>query len=344
MSIKSLLSLPILLFLLIISIVGAIFLGAYQTSFAEIGQAMVNFLNGKNNAITYLIFHIRLPRILLAGLVGGGLAIAGAAIQGLFRNPLAEPSLIGITSGAMLFAVSSIVLMGSFLATFSAIFQQATVSIFAFIGGLSTTYLVYFLSSKHGRTNVMTMLLAGIAITAFAAAITGIFIFLSDDQQLRDITFWSLGSVSSASWIQLGITAPIVLIGTFLLNTHAKSLNAILLGEKEATYLGIKVEKVKSQIILITALIVGVSIAMTGIIGFVGLIIPHFLRLIFGTDYRFLLKGSALLGAIFLIITDTLARTIIAPAELPIGILTALVGAPFFLWLLLQMQRKNSEL
>jgi iron complex transport system permease protein len=330
MSIKSLLSLPILLFLLIISIVGAIFLGAYQTSFAEIGQAMMNFLNGKNNAITYLIFHIRLPRILLAGLVGGGLAIAGAAIQGLFRNPLAEPSLIGITSGAMLFAVSSIVLMGSFLATFSAIFQQATVSIFAFIGGLSTTYLVYFLSSKHGRTNVMTMLLAGIAITAFAAAITGIFIFLSDDQQLRDITFWSLGSVSSASWIQLGITAPIVLIGTFLLNTHAKSLNAILLGEKEATYLGIKVEKVKSQIILITALIVGVSIAMTGIIGFVGLIIPHFLRLIFGTDYRFLLKGSALLGAIFLIITDTLARTIIAPAELPIGILTALVGAPFF--------------
>jgi iron complex transport system permease protein len=344
MSIKSLLSLPILLFLLIISIVGAIFLGAYQTSFAEIGQAMMNFLNGKNNAITYLIFHIRLPRILLAGLVGGGLAIAGAAIQGLFRNPLAEPSLIGITSGAMLFAVSSIVLMGSFLATFSAIFQQATVSIFAFIGGLSTTYLVYFLSSKHGRTNVMTMLLAGIAITAFAAAITGIFIFLSDDQQLRDITFWSLGSVSSASWIQLGITAPIVLIGTFLLNTHAKSLNAILLGEKEATYLGIKVEKVKSQIILITALIVGVSIAMTGIIGFVGLIIPHFLRLIFGTDYRFLLKGSALLGAIFLIIADTLARTIIAPAELPIGILTALVGAPFFLWLLLQMQRKNSEL
>ncbi|MFT6936903.1 MAG: iron complex transport system permease protein, partial [Saprospiraceae bacterium] len=302
MSIKSLLSLPILLFLLIISIIGATFLGAYQTSFAEVGQAMVNSLNGKNNAITYLIFHIRLPRILLAGLVGGGLAVAGAAIQGLFRNPLAEPSLIGITSGAMLFAVSSIVLMGSFLATFSAIFQQATVSIFAFIGGLLTTYLVYFLSSKHGRTNVMTMLLAGIAITAFAAAITGIFIFLSDDQQLRDITFWSLGSVSSASWIQLGITAPIVLIGTFLLNTHAKSLNAILLGEKEATYLGIKVEKVKSQIILITALIVGVSIAMTGIIGFVGLIIPHFLRLIFGTDYRFLLKGSALLGAIFLII------------------------------------------
>lgn len=344
MSIKSLLSLPILLFLLIISIIGATFLGAYQTSFAEVGQAMVSFLSGKNNTITYLIFHIRLPRILLASLVGGGLAVAGAAIQGLFRNPLAEPSLIGITSGAMLFAVSSIVLMGSVLATFSAIFQQATVSIFAFIGGLLTTYLVYFLSSKHGRTNVMTMLLAGIAITAFAGAITGIFIFLSDDQQLRDITFWSLGSVSSASWIQLGITAPIVLIGTFLLNTHAKSLNAILLGEKEATYLGIKVEKVKSQIILITALIVGVSIAMTGIIGFVGLIIPHFLRLIFGTDYRFLLKGSALLGAIFLIIADTLARTIIAPAELPIGILTALVGAPFFLWLLLQMQRKNSEL
>ena len=341
MSIKSILSLPVLLGLLICSIIGAIFLGAYQISFSEVVQAMVNFLNGKNNTITYLIFHIRLPRILLAGVVGGGLAIAGAAIQGLFRNPLAEPSLIGITSGAMLFAVTAIMLMGSVLASFTALFLQATISIFAFVGGLLTTYLVYFLSSKQGRTNVLTMLLAGIAISALAAAIVGFFITISDDQQLRSITFWTLGSVSGATWIQLAITAPIVIIGTFILSSYAKALNAILLGEKEAIYIGIAVEQVKSRIIFITALIVGVSIAMTGIIGFVGLIIPHFLRLIFGTDYRFLLKGSALLGAIFLILTDTLARTIVAPAELPIGILTALIGAPFFLWLLLRAQRKT---
>ncbi len=344
MSFKDLLSLPVLLLLLIISIISALFFGAFQTSAQEVGQAVMNFLNGQQDPTSFLIIHIRLPRILLAGLVGGGLAIAGAAIQGLFRNPLAEPSLIGITSGAMLFAVLSIVMLSSLLAPFAAVFQQASIAIFAFVGGLLTTYLVYFLSSRQGRTNVMTMLLAGVAITAFAAAITGIFIFQSNDEQLRDITFWSLGSFSAASWIQLCITAPIITIGTIILNRYAKALNAILLGEKEAIYLGVEVEQVKSRIIFITALIVGVAIAMTGIIGFVGLVIPHFLRLVLGTDYRYLLKGSVLLGAVFMIATDTLARTIIAPAELPIGILTAMIGAPFFLWLLIRTQHKNFSL
>lgn len=343
-SAKLLFRLPILILLLGLSIIGSTLLGAYQASLAEIGQSIARLLSGEQNATAFLLLHIRLPRILLAGLVGAGLSIAGAAIQGLFRNPLAEPSLIGITSGAMLFAVLSIVSMGTLLASVSAVFQQASVAIFSFVGGLLTTYLVYFLSSRKGRTNVMTMLLAGIAITAFAAAIKGIFIYLSDDQQLRDITFWSLGSLSAASWTQLTIIAPIILLGTVLLSQHARALNAIMLGEKEATYLGVEVEKVKSRIILITALLVGVSIAMSGIIGFVGLVIPHFLRLIKGTDYRYLLRASALLGAVFLICTDTLARTLIAPAELPIGILTAMVGAPFFLWLLLRTQRKTFAL
>ncbi|MEM9819475.1 MAG: iron ABC transporter permease [Bacteroidota bacterium] len=331
-------SLPFLSGLLIVIMISALCFGAYALNVSEIWASVVHQTNEQAH---FLILNIRLPRILLAAVTGAGLAIAGAAIQGLFRNPLADQTLIGVTSGAMLFAVLAIVFMGSFLASLSDFFRQSIVAIFAFIGGLITTYFVYFLAKKEGKTLVMTMLLAGIAISAFAAAITGIFIYISDEAQLRDITFWSLGSFSGASWVQLLIIAPITLIGCFLLHRYARSLNAILLGEKEAVYLGISVERVKSNIIFLTAMIVGVCIAMSGIIGFVGLIIPHFLRLLHSTDYRYLLRSSALLGAIFLVLADTLARTIIAPAELPIGILTAIIGAPFFLWLLLRTQREK---
>ncbi len=337
-SLNDILSLPALGILLLLSMGGALFFGAYPMSLGEVWSSVVQSNHEQGN---FLIWHIRLPRILMAALTGAGLAVAGAAIQGLFRNPLADPSLIGVTSGAMLFAVLAIVLMGSLLADAAAILQQATVAIFAFVGGVVTTYFVYFLSRRQGKTYVMTMLLAGIAISAFAAAITGVFIYLSDDQQLRDITFWSLGSFSGASWTHFFITAPVIGLGIVLLNRYARALNAILLGEMEAAYLGIPVEQVKSRIILLTALMVGVCIANSGIIGFVGLIVPHFLRLLKGTDYRYLLKSSALVGAIFLVLADTLSRTIIAPAELPIGILTAMVGAPFFLWLLLRTQQEK---
>ena len=324
--------------ILLITLVGALFFGAYSMRFGEVWAAI---FEASQDSTRFLILNIRLPRILLTALTGAGLAISGAAIQGLFRNPLADQTLIGVTSGAMLFAVLSIVLMGSLLTAFAEVFRQASVAIFAFAGGVATTYLVYFLSRKEGKTYVMTMLLAGIAITAFAGAITGVFIYLSDDQQLRDITFWSMGSFSGANWIQTGIVVPLILGGIFLLNRYAKALNAILLGEREATYLGIPVEQTKSRIILLTSLIAGVCIAMSGIIGFVGLIVPHLLRLLKGTDYHYLLKSSAIVGAIFLVLADTLARTIIAPAELPIGILTATVGAPFFLWLLIRSQQKS---
>lgn len=338
---KLFLSLPSLTALLVCALAANLFFGAYAMSAGEVAASIIG--QGSEQG-QYLILNIRLPRILLAAFTGAGLAVCGAAIQGLFRNPLADQTLIGVTSGAMLFAVLSIVFMGSILAGFTELFRQASVAIFAFIGGLGTTYLVYFLSRRKGRTQVTTMLLAGIAISAFAAAITGVFIYLSDDQQLRDITFWSLGSFGGASWMQLIIVAPIVSIGLLLLYSYARSLNAILLGEAEAAYLGIPVEKVKTNIILLTALIIGVCIAMSGMIGFVGLVIPHFLRLLKGSDYRYLLKGSALVGAVFLVLADTLARTIVAPAELPIGILTALVGAPFFLWLLLRSQQTKFAL
>lgn len=227
------------------------------------------------------------------------------------------------------------------MAAVTGIFQQFIVVVFAFIGGISTTYLVYFLSRKNGKTYVMTMLLAGVAITALAGAVTGVFIYLSDDQQLRDITFWSLGSFSGTSWTHLIIALPIVLPGIFLLDRYANSLNAIMLGEHEAQYLGVNVEKVKTNIILLTSVIVGVCIAMSGIIGFVGLVIPHFIRLLNGSDYRELMKFSALGGAIFMILADNVARVIIAPAELPIGILSALIGGPFFLWLLVRVKKEQ---
>lgn len=329
---------PVLSGVLCIVIVAALFLGAYSMSFQEIIGVLLGNVEGSGQ---YLILNIRLPRILLSAVIGAGLAIAGAAIQGLFRNPLADQSLIGVTGGSMLFAVISIVFMGTWLASVSEILRQASVAFFAFMGGLLTTYGVYFIARKQGRTQVLTMLLAGIAISALTAAITGVFIYISDDQQLRDITFWSLGSFSAANWIQVVITVCIVSSAVYFLLRYAKALNAILLGEHEALFMGISVENVKTRVILLSSLIVGVCIAMCGIIGFVGLIIPHFLRLVHSSDYQYLLRSSALTGAIFLVVSDTIARTIIAPAELPIGILTALVGAPFFLWLIVRSQVKE---
>lgn len=332
-----LLSVPVLIGSLLATAAASLFVGAYALQPAEVWAAI---WPGQDDAAHFLLVHIRLPRILLAGTIGAGLAISGAAIQGLFRNPLADQTLIGVTSGAMLFAVLSIVLMSSVLALVSSFFRQASTAFLAFLGGLGTTYFVYFLARRRGRTEVTTMLLAGIAISAFAAAIAGVFIYLSDEQQLRDITFWSLGSVSAANWTQVTLTGPIVGLGIVVLRRHAHALNAILMGETEAFYLGIPVERVKRTVILITALIVGACIAMSGIIGFVGLIIPHLLRLLGKADYRFLLTRSALVGALFLIGADTLARTLLAPSELPIGLLTAMVGAPFFLWLLVRSQQK----
>lgn len=329
----------LLTLLLLICMVGSLFIGAYQIDWGKLlGRA-----EGQE-ATQFLLWHIRLPRVLLSGLIGAGLAIVGAAIQGMFRNPLADPTIIGVTSGAMLFAVLAIVLAGSVLAPLAKVLQHSLVALAAFAGGVITTYLVYFLSYRQGKVYVMTMLLAGIAISAFAAAISGLFIYMSDDQQLRDITFWSMGSLGGANWQQVQLAGPFILLAAYVLYRQARPLNALLLGEKEAAYLGVAVEKVKSRIILISSVVIGCCISMTGLIGFVGLIVPHFLRLIRGTDYRYLLPASALTGAVFLIVADAMARTIIAPAELPIGILTAIVGAPFFLWLLLRTQQEKAML
>jgi iron complex transport system permease protein len=312
--------------------------GAYDLALADLWSALTGRAEGMEQ---FLVWQVRIPRLLLAVVVGGALAMSGAATQGLFRNPLAEPTLIGATSGAMLFAVIMLVLSAELLAAFPLWVQQLGVSLAAFVGALLTTGLVYRLAAGRGRLNIATMLLAGIAIAALAGAITGLMIYQSDENQLRDITFWSLGSLGGANWFQVAIAAPVVLLGGYFLRRDALALNAFLLGEREAEQLGFDVRRVKQRVIVWVALIVGVCISLTGLIGFVGLVIPHLLRLWQGTDYRRLLLYSGLLGASFLLGADTLARTVVAPAELPIGILTALVGAPFFLWLLLRERRKN---
>lgn len=331
-------SVLLLLLLLVLTTAISCWVGAYDLSASVLGKALLGQASQLEN---YLVWQVRLPRLVLAILVGGGLAVTGAAIQGLFRNPLAEPTFIGITSGAMLFAVIALVFSYSILPCLPATGQQLAVSLAAFFGALLTTFMVYKVAVKGGTINVTTMLLAGIAVTSLAGAFTGLLIYQSDEKQLRDITFWTLGSLAGANWLQVAVCAPVTLLGSYFLQRDALALNALLLGEREAIQLGFQIDRIKRRIIVWTAFIVGVCISITGLIGFVGLVIPHLLRLWMGTDYRRLISCSLLLGASFLLVADSLARTLVAPAELPIGILTALVGAPFFIWLLIRNQQNQ---
>lgn len=289
-----------------------------------------------------VLLNIRLPRVLLGLLVGAGLSVSGAAMQGLFRNPLADPGLIGVSSGAALGAVSVIVLAPVLSISAGAWMGAFLLPLAAFAGGVIATLVVYRLATSNGQTSVATMLLAGIAINAVAGAGTGMLTFVADDDQLRDLTFWSLGSLGGATWTTLIAIAPCVLICVAAAPSLARSLNAMLLGESEARHLGIHTETVKRLVILGAALAVGASVAVAGVIGFIGLVVPHLLRLALGPDHRLLLPGSALFGATLLTGADLLARMVVQPAELPIGIVTALVGGPFFLWLLLRRRDKHT--
>ncbi len=285
---------------------------------------------------------IRLPRVLLGVGVGGGLAVSGAVMQGLFRNPLADPSLIGVSSGAALAAVVTIVLGSTLFGAWGDTLGAVLLPAAAFVGGVGATVVVYRLGTRNGQTSVATMLLAGIAINALAGAGTGLMTFIADDDQLRDLTFWTLGSLGGATWTQLAVVGPCLLGGMIAAPFLARPLNALLLGEVEAYHLGINIERTKKLVVTLAALVVGAAVAVSGVIGFIGLVVPHLLRLAVGPDHRVLIPGSALLGGALLLGADVLARTIVAPAELPIGIVTALVGAPFFLWLLLRDRTRGA--
>ncbi|WP_020208466.1 FecCD family ABC transporter permease [Gilvimarinus chinensis] len=284
-----------------------------------------------------IITSIRLPRALLAAGVGGVLAVCGAYLQGLFRNPLADPSLIGVTAGASVGASLAIVLGGGALwgSTFGGL---SLVSVGAFTGGLVCVWLVYRVATGINGTSVATMLLMGIAVTALAASLTGLMDYFADNEQLRRMSLWRMGGLDGATGTRAGIMLVILALLLCSMGKCARQLNTLLLGESQARHLGVDVERLKTLLIVLVALGVGISVAMAGSIAFVGLVVPHMVRLWAGPDHRALVPLSALGGASLLLLADTLARTALAPTELPVGLVTALVGAPFFI-VLLKRQR-----
>ncbi len=294
-----------------------------------------------------VLWSIRWPRVVLAALVGATLALCGSAMQGLFRNPLADPSLIGVSSGAALGASIAIVLGGTLLASVAAWFgdyahwfSSYLVSGLACLGGFIASWIVYRLGSSSHGTSVATMLLAGIAITALSAALSNILSFVADDLALRQITLWRMGSLDGISWRQVMLSGSLLLLVLVVLPRYSRELNALLLGESEARHLGVPVERLKWQLIVWCALGVGVAVSVSGIIGFVGLVVPHLIRLMIGPDHRSLMPASALMGASLLVLADSVSRLVFSPEVIPIGIVTALLGAPFFISLLLQQRAR----
>lgn len=287
-----------------------------------------------------VIAEIRLPRTILSLFIGAALGISGAAIQSVFRNPLAEPGLIGISSGASLAAALIIAMEAVFFTQMGNLFGHYLLAIGAFAGASAAAFAVYQLSKSKDTPSTATMLLAGIAINALCGALTGLFSFVADEQQLRSITFWLMGSLAGANWKAVAGSVPFIVIVLLLLPRLARPLNAFALGESQAGLLGMQPDKIKNRVVLLATLATGVSVAFSGIISFVGLLVPHMLRLLVGTDNRFILPASALAGALILTLSDLLARTIIAPMELPIGIVTALLGTPVFLYILIKDKRK----
>lgn len=285
--------------------------------------------------VAFVLWEIRLPRILFCLAVGGGLALSGAALQGLFRNPLADPGLIGVSAGAALGAVISI-LWGDWFSFGWKFLQGYQLPVFGMVGGLLSTGIIYGLANIRGQISIATLLLSGIAINAFMAAMMGFCLFLADDQQLRTITFWTLGSLAHVTWFEVKLGMPFLVAVFLVIPFLGKPLNGLLLGEAEAFHMGVAVERIKKIVIILTAMAVGASVAVCGMIGFIGLVVPHLIRLSFGADNRVVLGGSIFLGGILLVTADTMARTIVAPAELPLGVITAMIGAPFFIFLLLK--------
>ena len=290
-----------------------------------------------------LFFEIRLPRTFLCVFVGAALSISGALMQSLFRNPIVEPGLVGTSAGSALGAALLVVLGRNTFLNELAFLGDFLMPACAFAGGLAATLLVYYFSASLNRINISIMILAGIAVNAMANGVTGFLAYIARDPQARSITFWSLGSMAGAGWEMVGIVGTSTICGFLWALRFARPLNALQLGETEAGYLGIRTERMKLTIIIINTLLVAVATSMVGIIAFVGLIVPHLLRLLKGSDNRYLIIGSGLLGAVVLTGTDIICRIVIAPAEMPIGIVTAFIGAPVFLWLLGRMKSNGQK-
>lgn len=287
---------------------------------------------------SYILWSVRLPRAFGALLAGGSLALGGAALQSLFRNPLAEPGLVGISAGATLGAVVVIILGSVLFPTLWETLGSYFLPVFAFAGAAATAFIVYRVARAGGNTQTATLLLAGIAVQALVFAVVGFLLTIGSDAQVRSVTFWSLGSLKSSDWETVYILTPIVALTAAALLRLVRPLNLLLLGEAEAAHLGVRVERLKIGVILLVTFSVGATVAFFGVIGFVGLVVPHLLRLLAGPDLRRLMPSAVVLGANLLLVSDIIARSV-SVSELPVGVITSAIGAPFFLWLLMRYRK-----
>ena len=304
--------------------------GSVRIAPGHIFNYFVNAFSGKlslSSEEELILFSVRLPRIIFAGIVGASLSLGGVVFQAILRNPLADPYILGISGGSALGAIIGIVIgAGSF---------YLGVPLLAFLGALATVFLVFVMAGgKRGPLLDNSLLLSGVVVNAFFSAAILFFLSVVNSMELHSITFWLMGDLSRASFKEISVAAFCLILGFVLLYAQARKLNLIVQGEDTASHLGVNVEKMKQWLLIVTSLIISVAVSLAGIIGFVGIMVPHLMRLVFGSDHRLLLPVSALFGASFLIVADTIARIVLAPAELPVGVITALCGAPYFIFLL----------
>jgi iron complex transport system permease protein len=315
---------------LVVIILISLTLGPAEISLKEVLRLVTGYESADQTA-WMILFRIRLPRILLAGLVGFTLSLGGVVFQALLRNPLAEPFILGVSSGAAVGAIMGIVF---------GLGVKVGVPVLSFIGALSTILLVMGIGSRHGGLESSTLLLTGVIVNAFFTAVIMFFIATTADSRLHSMLFWLYGDLSQSRYLQLEITLPVILVVSAVIYLFARHLNLIVGGEETALQMGVEVEMLKWTSFLGVSLMTGLVVSFSGIIGFVGLIVPHLMRMMLGPDHRLLIPASALGGAVFLIAADTVARTILSPSELPVGVVTAFLGAPFFIYLL---KRRDSQ-
>ena len=336
----------LLLILIIVSITSLIY-GPVDLSIKNIFDIIISKLNITssnddlpfNNIQETVVWNIRLPRLLLGIIVGLALGSSGAVLQGLFRNPLVDPGFIGVSSGAAVGAMLAIMFSSFFFNLFK-ISSFLLLPVLSMLGAFIVTIIIYKLSKVESKTNIMAMLLSGIAINAFAGAIIGILVSISSDAQLRSFTFWTLGGLDRGNWDIIGLSY-LLILGCFVIVFLIRDkLDIFMLGDAEAYHLGIDVERLKKLIILISSLMVGITVSFCGMIGFIGLVTPHLVRLTIGPIHKYLIPCSAILGSIILVLADLISKTIIAPAQLPVGVITSSIGAPIFIWLIYNQRKK----
>lgn len=332
----------VILILLFIAVVLSSTMGAANISFVEglrillsrlpfIGQL---FSGVKEDTHSLIVLKIRLPRILLAATVGMGLSVVGASMQGMFKNPMADPGVLGVSTGAALGATIAIAFGAQQL-----VFGIGIVTACSFAGAILTTFLVYGIAKVGGKLPTVNLLLSGVAVGFLFSSIISI-IMVFKRNQIENIVMWMMGSIAAASWKQVMVVSPLVLVGCVLSLVFSRDLNLLATGTETANSLGVEVESTKKILLILSSVLIGACVSVSGVIGFVGLVIPHIVRLVLGSDHRVVLPFSAVVGALFLIICDTLARNIIPPTEIPLGAITSLFGAPFFIYLLISSKRK----